>query len=257
MWAPDWFGGGTSPDAAAWSAVLLSPAIGSFLGVVIRRLPEGRPIVWARSKCESCGTALGIRELVPVLGWLSQRGRCRFCTARIGWFYPAVELAALAIAIIAAIVDSGTEAWLDCILGWWLLALGWIDARHWLLPDALTLPLAAAGFIAALAVDPEGLPDRTLGLLVGYFVLRAVAFLYRKMRGREGLGAGDAKLLAAAGAWVGASGLPLVVLIAALSGLLAAACLRLAGVRLSAASAIPFGPFLAFAIWLVWLLPAL
>ena len=81
--------------------------------------------------------------------------------------------------------------------------------------------------------------------------------LYRKVRGRDGLGAGDAKLLAAAGAWVGASGLPQVILFAAVAGLVAAACLRLAGVRLGAASALPFGPFLALATWLVWLLPAL
>jgi leader peptidase (prepilin peptidase) / N-methyltransferase len=253
----DWFGRATGTDAAAWLAVLVSPFVGSFLGVLIRRLPEGRPIAWERSRCEDCGAVLSVPDLVPLFSWLAQRGRCRFCKVRVGWFYPGVELAALAIAIIAAIVDSGTGTWLDCALGWWLLALGWIDARHWLLPDALTLPLVIAGLGAALAFDPGGLTDRALGAAIGYLALRAIAFLYRKFRGRDGLGEGDAKLLAAAGAWVGASGLPQVVLIAALAGLVAAAGARLAGVRLGATSALPFGPFLALATWLVWLLPAL
>ena len=253
----EWFGRATGTDAAGWLAVLVSPFVGSFLGVLIRRLPEGRPIAWERSRCEDCGAVLGVRDLVPLFSWLAGRGRCRFCKVRLGWFYPGVELAALAIAMIAAIVDSGTDIWLDCALGWWLLALGWIDARHWLLPDALTLPLVIAGLGAALAFDPGGLTDRALGAAIGYLALRFVALLYRKFRGRDGLGEGDAKLLAAAGAWVGASGLPQVVLIAALAGLVAAAGARLAGARLSATSALPFGPFLALATWLVWLLPAL
>ncbi|HUC72916.1 MAG TPA: A24 family peptidase [Stellaceae bacterium] len=259
MLGADWFGRATGSDAAAARIVVLVVAaiVGSFLGVVIRRLPERRPIAWDRSRCEGCGAALGIRDLVPLLSWLGLRGRCRFCNAPIGWFYPAVELASLAIAVVAVTIDRGAETWLDCILGWWLLALGWIDARHWQLPDLLTLPLVVAGLAAALAFDPSGLTDRALGAALGYLALRVVAYLYRKFRGRDGLGGGDAKLLAAAGAWVGASGLPQVVLISALAGLFAAACLRLAGVRLTAASPLPFGPFLALATWLVWLLPAL
>lgn len=257
MLGADWFGGLAGFDTAAWVAVPLAPIVGSFLGVVIARLPEGRPIAWQRSRCESCGAVLGTRDLVPLFSWLALHGRCRFCNAPIGWFAPAIETASLAIAIVAVSIDSGTEAWLDCILGWWLLALGWIDVRHWLLPDLLSLPLVITGLAAALAFDPSGLTDRALGAALGYLALKAVALLYRKIRGRDGLGEGDAKLLAAAGAWVGASGLPLVILIAALAGLFAAAGLRLAGVRLTAASALPFGPFLAAATWLVWLLPGL
>jgi leader peptidase (prepilin peptidase)/N-methyltransferase len=243
-------------DAAGWSAVLAAPAIGSFLGVVIRRLPEGRPVVWSRSRCEGCGRVLAARDLVPLFGWLAQRGCCRFCGSRLGWFYPGVELAALALAVVAAMRDAGAAVWLDCVLGWWLLALGWIDFRYWLLPDLLTLPLVAAGLAAALAIEPESMAGRALGAGIGYLVFRVLAYLYRKLRGREGLGGGDAKLLAAGGAWVGIDGLPQVVLIAALSGLLAAACWRLAGVRVRPSSALPFGPFLALAIWLVWMFPA-
>jgi len=243
--------------AVAWSSVLAAPFIGSFLGVVVRRLPEGRPIAWSRSHCEGCGARLGVRDLVPLFSWLAGRGRCRFCGRPLEWFYPLIELAALAVALISLFVDNGADVWLDCLLGWWLLTLAWIDVRCWLLPDSLTLPLIIAGLAAAAAFDPEGLTDRAFGAAAGYLGLRMVALIYRALRGRDGLGGGDAKLLAAAGAWVGLRALPQVVLLAALAGLLAAACLRLSGIRLDAQSAIPFGPFLALAIWLLWLTPAL
>jgi leader peptidase (prepilin peptidase) / N-methyltransferase len=246
-----------APGAAAWFAVLAAPFVGSFLGVLVRRLPEARSVIWTRSRCEACGAVLKPRDLVPLLSWLATRGRCRFCRRPIGGFYPAIELAAVAVAVVAAAFDNGEAVWLDCLLGWWLLALAWIDVGHWLLPDALTLPLIVAGLAAAVAFDPDGLFDRAFGAAAGYLALRGIAMLYRALRGREGVGHGDAKLLAAAGAWVGISGLPLVVLIAALAGLLAAACLRLAGFRLGLRSAVPFGPFLAFATWLAWMLPAL
>ena len=239
--------------AAGWSVLLAAPFIGSFLGVVVRRLPEGLPIAWARSRCEHCGAALTAHDLVPLYSWLAAKGRCRFCGHALGWFYPAIELSALAIALVAIAVDGGERTWLDCLFGWWLLVLGWIDVRRWLLPDALTLPLVIAGLVASAAFDPEQLTDRALGAAVGYLSLRVIAWLYRLLRGHEGLGHGDAKLLAASGAWVGASALPQVILGAAVSALIAAACLRLAGVRLGARSALPFGPFLAFATWLIWL----
>ena len=239
---------------AAWSSLVAAPFVGSFLGVVVRRLPEGRSIAWGRSRCEYCGAALSARDLVPLYSWLAAKGRCRFCRHPLGWFYPGIELAALAVALAAVAVDRGAELWLDCLFGWWLLTLGWIDLQRWLLPDVLTLPLVIAGLAAAAALDPEQLTDRALGAALGYLALRVIALLYRLLRGHEGLGHGDAKLLAASGAWVGTSALPQVVLGAAVSALVAAACLRLAGVRLDARSALPFGPFLALATWLIWLL---
>ena len=240
--------------AAGWAALLAAPFVGSFLGVVVRRLPDRRPFTWARSRCEWCGTTLRARDLVPLCSWLAAGGRCRYCGHPLGWFYPAIEFSAFAVALTALAADGGEKIWLDCFFGWWLLALGWIDVRRWLLPDPLTLPLIIAGLAAAAAFDPQQLTDRALGAALGYLSLRAVALLYRGLRGREGLGHGDAKLLAASGAWVGATALPQVVLGAALSALFMAACLRLAGVRLGADSALPFGPFLAFATWLIWLL---
>jgi leader peptidase (prepilin peptidase) / N-methyltransferase len=240
------------PGAAGWALLLVAPFIGSFLGLIIRRLPDGLPIAFARSVCEECGVRLKTRDLVPLLSWLAQKGRCRYCGHRLGWFYPGVEFAAIAVALSAVLVD-GDGAWLDCLFGWWLLTLGWIDLRHWLLPDVLTLPLVLAGLAAAAVFDPAELTQRALGAALGYTSLVVVAALYRKLRGREGLGRGDAKLLAASGAWVGAAALPQVILLAALSALLTAAGLRLAGVRLGAHSALPFGPFLALATWVLWL----
>jgi leader peptidase (prepilin peptidase)/N-methyltransferase len=236
-----------------WGMVAAAPFIGSFVGVVIRRLPDGRPIAWTRSACERCGGRLAARDLVPLASWVATKGRCRRCGAAIGWFYPAVELSALAVALFALAADGGRWVWLDCLLGWWLLTLAWIDARHWLLPDALTLPLVLAGLMAAAAFAPAELFARALGAALGYALLQAVGFLYKKARGRDGIGDGDAKLLAAVGAWVGAGGLASVILFAALAALACAALLRLFGVRLGARSALPFGPFLALAAWLVWL----
>ncbi len=243
----------TEAGTAEWSLVLVAPFIGSFLGLLIRRLPEGSPIARGRSRCDACGATLRVRDLVPILSWLMVGARCRYCNQPLGWFYPGVELAALAIALASVLIDGGQGAWLDCLLGWWLLALGWIDLRCWLLPDALTLPLIIAGLAAAFLFNPDQLTDRALGAALGYLSLIAIAALYRALRGREGLGWGDAKLLGASGAWLGAVALPQVILLAALSALAAAACSRLCGIRLGIHSALPFGPFLALATWVLWL----
>lgn len=236
-----------------WGLLIAAPVIGSFIGVLIRRLPDGHPIVWSRSKCEGCGALLTPRDLVPLISWVLARGKCRRCGTPLGWFYPGIEIAALIVAFIALAVDDVPRAALDCLFGWWLLTLAWIDLRRWLLPDLLTLPLIVAGLAVAAALDPDTLLDRALGAALGYAALRALAVFYKIVRQREGLGRGDAKLLGAAGAWVGATALPQVILLAALAALLAAAALRLVGVRLHARSALPFGPFLALAIWTIWL----
>lgn len=243
------------PDSgiAAPTLLVLAPVIGSFLGVVVRRLPEGRAIVWSRSQCEACKATLHIRDLVPLVSWLVARGRCRYCGQKLGLFYPGIEIIALVIALISLLCDDFPRVWLDCLLGWWLLALAWIDLRNWLLPDSLTLPLLVLGLIVAVWLDPDALFDRALGAALGYLVLRAVALAYRAIRRREGLGGGDAKLLGAAGAWVGASALPQVVLAASLAALAAAAVLHRRGSPLTAQSALPFGPFIGIAMWIVWL----
>ena len=239
---------------ADWYLIAVALFVGSFIGVVIDRLPEETSVFTGRSHCPHCEATLAARDLVPLASWLAARGRCRHCGARLGWFYPAVELAALGIAAVSVAVDRGVYAWVDAALGWWLLALAWIDWRHLILPDVLTLPLIVAGLAVAGALTPEDLPDPLLGAVCGYLGLWLVAWVYRRVRGRDGLGLGDAKLLAASGAWVGASGLPSVLAGAALGALAAAGIMMLAGRRLDRDSALPFGPFLAAATWLVWLL---
>jgi leader peptidase (prepilin peptidase) / N-methyltransferase len=253
MFETPWYNVPAGAGAIRWGLVIAAPFVGSFLGVLVRRLSDGRPTLLARSRCETCGTVLSARDLVPFLGWLANRGRCRFCHAPIGLFEPAIELAATAIALAAAAADDTPQIWLDCPFGWWLLALAWTDLRCWLLPDALTLPLVVAGLAATLWLDPANLTAAALGAVLGYLGLRLVGGIYQRLRGSEGVGQGDAKLLAASGAWLGATALPQVILLAASAALAAALCLRLAGIRLGARSALPFGPFLAGATWLLWL----
>jgi len=233
--------------------LLLSPFIGSFLGVVIRRLPLGRPIAVARSECEGCGRALPARDLVPLLSYVLLRGRCRFCRAGIARFHVGIELAAIAVAAWATLAMPGADAaalWVDCALGWWLLSLAWIDWDHLRLPDVLTLPLVVAGLLATWVLEPQAAADHAAAAALAYLAFRGIALAYRLLRGREGLGQGDAKLLAASGAWVGLAGLPGVVLGAALTALAVALGQRL--VRRTAADVpIPFGPYLALATWVV------
>jgi leader peptidase (prepilin peptidase)/N-methyltransferase len=234
--------------------VILAPFIGSFLGVLIRRLPAGQPVVAARSRCESCRQALRPVEMLPILSFAWQRGRCRRCGAPVAPMHLLVELAALGVAGWAAsVLPDAPTLWFGCALGWTLLALGWIDGEHMILPDVLTLPLAAMGLVATWCVEPDALVDHALAASLGYLAFRALALGYRRLRGREGLGHGDAKLLAAAGAWAGLAALPIIVVGAAALGIGLALVLRLRGAPVGAATALPFGAALALAIWLVWL----
>ena len=237
----------------AWSLVALATVIGSFLGTIVDRMPAGRSIGWSRSRCDACGVMLSARDLVPLVSWVIARGRCRHCGSRLSWFYPAIECAALAIAVLAMAIDGMPRAWLDCLLGWWLLALSWIDLRDRVLPDRLTLPLIVVGLVAAAVFDTDHLVDRVLGAIIGFLALSAIASVYRWVRGHEGMGGGDAKLLAASGAWSGVAALPQIVLAAALAALAAAALLSLGGARLNRHSALPFGPFISLATWAAWL----
>ena len=188
------------------------------------------------------------RDLVPLWSWLVSRGRCRHCGAEIATFYPMVELAAAVVGGVSLGMLDPPASWLAAILGWWLLALALIDLRSWLLPDVLTLPLIAAGLAGAVTGLLPGttIKDAGLGAGAGYMALAGVGWLYRRWRGRDGLGLGDAKLFAAAGAWVGVERLPWVLLLAALLGLVFALT-RPQPVR--AETPVPFGPPLALAFW--------
>ncbi len=235
--------------------VLAAPCVGSFLALLAERLPVGRPIVWARSECAQCGHALGPRDLVPVVSWLVSRGRCRHCAARVSPFYPAVELAALTVALWSLAVLPGWLAWAGAGLGWALIALAAADLRHGVLPDEITLPLVLAGIALVWIVDPARPQDHAIGATAGFLVVLALRALYRRLRRREGIGLGDAKLMAAAGAWVGWQGLSSMLLIAAATGLGAAVAVAFAarGRGPAPQDEVSFGPFLALGLWLTWL----
>ena len=239
---------------ASWLIIVVAPFIGSFLGVLIRRLPEGRPIAFSRSQCDSCGAVLTASELIPLASYVLQRGRCRRCGATIHPFHLMIEGASVLVAAWAILGEADpARQWLDCALGWTLLTLSWIDFRRMWLPDVLTLPLLLAGLAFTLTARPADVTTHAAGAAIGYLSLIGISWSYRIMRGREGLGGGDAKLLGATGAWLGLAGLPYVLLLAALLGLAMAVCLALQGRRLHAHSPLPFGPCLALAFWLIWM----
>ncbi len=238
----------------AWVPPLAAaPFVGSFIGVLIDRLPEGRPIALARSRCNHCRRTLSALDMFPWVSFAVLRGRCRMCGAPIGWSAPAVELGATAIAVWAASVVQDVTIWISCSLGWVLLACGWIDLHTMLLPDVLTLPLLIGGLGTTALLDPESLSDHAAAAAAGYLLLFFVSISYRIIRGRNGLGLGDAKLTAALGAWVGLSALPLILLIASCIGLAAAVVLRVSGHVVTAQTRLPFGPCIAAAGWLMWL----
>ena len=234
-------------------ALVTAPFIGSFLGLLALRLPDGRGFALGRSACDHCGRVLGPPDLVPLISWFVLRGRSRCCSLPLGLFYPAIEMAAIGVALWASLLLDGWVFWTSCVLGWTLLALAVIDWRHLILPDGLTLPLIAAGLLVTAAIDSALLPAHVAGAVAGYGVFAATSVIYRRARGRDGLGLGDAKLLAAGGAWLSWQALPGVVLIASLTALSALLVARLLGHLISRDDRVPFGPCICIAIWVVWL----
>lgn len=241
-------------DPGTVSAIAASAFVGSFLGVVVTRLPEGRSIVRGRSACDHCGRTLGVVDLIPLIGWAVRRGKCGSCGATIDPMLPAIELLAILVPVWAATVfDDGAQIWASCALGWTLLCLAMIDVRHFILPDVLTLPLIAAGIAALLLLWPGRAAAGAIGALAaagGFWLVREA---YCRVRAREGLGLGDVKLAAAGGAWIGWEGIASMVFIAALAGLAVAALGWSRGRAVTAADQVPFGAYLCLAIWIVWL----
>lgn len=229
-----------------------SPFIGSFLGCLADRLPEGRPLVAARSSCDSCGHALQPFDMMPVVSWLMLRARCRYCRHKISPYYPAVELVTFAVSLSAILATIGPIAWISIALGWVLVALAAMDLRHMVLSDSLTIGLILCGLASARFWSQFTFADHLLGALIGGAVLYCISLIYRLLRHQDGLGMGDVKLFAAAGAWLAWQNLPSVLLYATFSALAAVLAHRLI-VAPSVRGPIPLGAFICLGFWLTWL----
>lgn len=227
--------------------------VGSFLAVLTVRIPRDEDFVVRSSHCMSCERTLTPLEMIPVFSWLLQRGRCRGCGAAISTRYILIEIAAAAIGVWAALVGTTWfEVGASALLGWQLLVIAVVDAEHFWLPDILTLPLAATG-LATAALTVHGLPwPQVAGLVVGFGFLWLISRVYKLVRGREGLGGGDPIMFAAAGAWVGWTGLPYTLLIACVAGLSVVAAKLLLRKAVRSDDRLPFGTFLAIGAWLTW-----
>ena len=281
-----------TPDAALQAFPFLYPfftallglVVGSFLNVVILRLPvmmqrqwhrdcqallanEEQPIASDRapeqeesfslafpaSRCPTCLKPIKAWQNIPVLSYLLMRGRCGCGEKPIGLRYPFVEaLTAVATVVVALYATDWVTLVALWLLSWSLVALSGIDIDTQLLPDDITLPLLWAGLLFNLFHGPVPIADAVLGAAAGYLLLWSVYWLFRLVTGKEGMGFGDFKLLAALGAWLGWQSLPLIILLSSLVG----ACIGIALVVLRGrdrAQPLPFGPYLAAAGWITLL----
>ncbi len=260
-----------TPTALALLLLLISPAVGSFLAVVVERLPRGESIIWPGSHCRSCDIRLRSRDLLPILSFALSRGRCRHCGAAIPPWHLYMELAALGLALLAfALGGSVPSIALGALILWLLLALAICDLLWFRLPNILsaTLELAAlawAGLTQGGQIPPpphpllpHSLAEALTGALIGVAIFWLIRICYHQLRGRAGLGLGDVKLMAGLGALCGPWLLPHLLLLAALMALAGAVIGALRGSRaLKASRALPFGTALCTAAALIWLLARL
>ncbi|MDR2626228.1 MAG: A24 family peptidase [Zoogloeaceae bacterium] len=252
---------------------VLGLMIGSFLNVVIYRLPKMMEAAWLaqyaevhaeadvgegtvketfnlatpRSRCPHCGHPISLLENIPVLSYLCLRGKCRACRAPISPRYPLIELAAALLGLAAAWrFGPGVQAMAAALLLWALLALAMIDLDTQLLPDAITLPLLWGGLLCNLSGQFVPLSQAVIGAMAGYLALWSVYWLFKLVTGKEGMGYGDFKLLAALGAWLGWQLLPLIILFSSAVGAIVGGFLIVLAKR-GREVPIPFGPYLAMA----------
>ncbi len=248
--------------------------VGSFLNVVIHRLPRMMETEWKiqaseylglpvssspdpynlavpRSACPGCGHKISAWENIPVLSYLFLRGRCRECRQRISYRYPAVELLSGLLSAYAAWHFGWDLKTLGALLFLWsLIALAFIDLDTQLLPDSITLPLLWLGLLFNLNAAFVPLNEAVIGAVAGYLCLWSVYWVFKLVTGKEGMGFGDFKLLAAIGAWLGWKILPMTILLSSLAG----ACVGIALILFTGRGKnrpIPFGPYLAIAGLLV------
>lgn len=228
------------------TAMLFGAVIGSFLNVVILRLPEeSQSIIFPASHCPHCKSSLSWYENIPILSYLALRGKCRYCKVKISFQYPLVEL--FTALLFAAVIHS---------FGLTLTALGylifccslitiiWIDIYHQIIPDCISLPGIILGFLFSFVNSSVHWQESLIGLLLGGGILYAVALFYYLVRKQEGMGGGDIKLLAMLGAFLGWKSIPFIIFSSSLAGSLFGIILLIKN-RTGGSTRFPFGPFLA------------
>lgn len=226
------------------AALALGLVIGSFLNVVIARLPKGESIISPRSRCPKCRKPIRPWDNVPVLSWFLLKGRCRDCGKKISWRYPLIEASAgILLWLVALRVEHPALLVPHAAFVLALLAIAWIDLDTRTIPDALTIPGVGIGLAASL-FGPPGLGAALLGAAVGGTSLWLVGYLYERSTGVPGMGGGDVKLAAMMGAFLGMGGVFGAIFLASLLGSIFGAALIALG-RGSRRTAIPFGTFLA------------
>ena len=272
----DWLLMFLDPTVFAVFCAVIGLLVGSFLNVVVHRLPKMMDNDWRsqcaelhgqatpdtealslsvpRSRCPQCGHPITALENIPVISWLALRGKCSACRTPISPRYPIVEaLTSLLSTLAAAHFGFGWAAAGALLLIWGLIALTFIDYDTQLLPDSITLPLLWAGLLLNLFGTYTDLQSAVVGAMAGYLSLWSVYWGFKLVTGKEGMGYGDFKLLAALGAWMGWQSLPLIILLSSLVGALLGITLIVLAKR-GRNVPIPFGPYLATAglIALVW-----
>ena len=265
-----------SPGGLAVVAGLLGLCVGSFLNVVIHRLPRMMELEWQaqcadlrgespspsealslarpRSRCPACGHQITALENIPIISYLILRGKCSKCAAPISRRYPVVEAATGLLSAYAAWHFGPTpQAVGALIILWALIALTAIDCDTQLLPDSITLPLLWIGLALNLAGAYADISSAVIGAMAGYLTLWSVYWLFKLATGKEGMGYGDFKLLAALGAWMGWQMLPVIILLSSIVGAIVGISLIVFS-RHGRNTPIPFGPYLAAAgiIALFW-----
>ncbi len=238
------------------AGILLGLIIGSFLATLILRWPDSRSVITGRSSCDHCGHQLRSWELIPVASFFFQAGKCRKCGAAIATDHLAIEIAAALIGGLALLAAPNAAGLAGAIFGWILMTLAALDAKHHWLPDRLTAILAVSGLLAGFFMDSPTFPDRLIGGLTGFLSLTIVAAIYKHLRGRDGLGGGDPKMLAGIGCWLGWTALPLIILGASLVGIMFAISWRLRGKEVTAETMLPLGSLLAVSAFPLWLYQA-
>lgn len=237
-----------------WFLLLLIFALGtiwgSFVGALCSRWPKGESVIAGRSRCDNCATPIAAYDLVPIFSFLLLRGKCRICGEPIGPTPFVIEVIAALIGVVPFLLFPGEQAFAVAILGWLLLPMVILDFQHFWLPTRLVMMLAVGGLIAGPMLSSDLLwQDRLIGAVAGFLCLEIIRRAFQWLRRKEGMGAGDPKLFAAIGLWLGWAALPFVLLVA--SGIGMVFMLAIGAARREHEIQFPFGSYMGIAAYCV------